>query len=155
MKYRLGYDYVFIPNEPFSYKGDVMSSMSVYVLFKVFDEKGQERLFESEGLEDQRLSLKNGESCYLTNLVKCSFDKESIVSFERNHSLLENSGYTIQWEIDAYSKDVGVGFAEAQEISPEEFMDIMTQYLDLFDNTDNYPAQSTSYFTEKVLVPNE
>lgn len=155
MKYRLGYDYVFIPNVPLSYKGDVMSSMSVYVLFKVFDEKGQERLFESEELEDQRLSLKNGKSCYLTNLVRCSFDKEHILSFERNHSLLEDSGYTVQWEIDSYSKDVGIGFAEAQEISKEEFMDIMTQHLDLFQNTDNDPAQSTSYFTEKVLVPKE
>ncbi|MGR5978655.1 hypothetical protein ACT7DJ_12780, partial [Bacillus cereus] len=58
VKYRLGYDYVFIPNEPIAYKGEDVSSMSVYVLFQVLDENGQERLFESEELEDQRLSLK-------------------------------------------------------------------------------------------------
>ncbi|MBG9580424.1 hypothetical protein ABE42_14705, partial [Bacillus thuringiensis] len=73
-----------MPNEPIVHKGEDVSSMSVYVLFQVFDENGQERLFESEELEDQRLSLKNGESCYLTNLVRCSFDKETMLSFERN-----------------------------------------------------------------------
>ncbi|MGX5575151.1 hypothetical protein ACWKTS_28060 [Bacillus toyonensis] len=45
MRYRLGYDYVFIPNEPIVYKGEDVSSMSVDVLFQVFDENGQERLF--------------------------------------------------------------------------------------------------------------
>ncbi|MGR5978681.1 hypothetical protein ACT7DJ_12915 [Bacillus cereus] len=51
VKYRLGYDYVFIPNEPIAYKGEDVSSMSVYVLFQVLDENGQERLFESEELD--------------------------------------------------------------------------------------------------------
>ncbi|KIQ91327.1 hypothetical protein RW25_06015 [Bacillus sp. L_1B0_8] len=152
VKYRLGYDYVFIPNEPIAYKGEDVSSMSVYVLFQVFDENGQERLFESEELEDQRLSLKNGESCYLTNLVRCSFDKETILSFERNQSVLKDSGYTIEWTIDSYSKDVGIGFAEAQEISKEEWMDMMVQYRELFDNRDNESAQSVAYFTEEVTV---
>ncbi|WP_336458154.1 hypothetical protein [Bacillus cereus] len=107
---------------------------------------------KSEELEDQRLSLKNGESCYLTNLVRCSFDKETILSFERNQSVLKDSGYTIEWTIDSYSKDVGIGFAEAQEISKEEWMDMMVQYRELFDNRDNESAQSVAYFTEEVTV---
>ncbi|MGR5993031.1 hypothetical protein ACT7C9_00525 [Bacillus cereus] len=58
VKYRLGYDYVFIPNKPIIYKEEDISSMSVDVLFQVFDEKGQERLFEGKELTDQRLLLK-------------------------------------------------------------------------------------------------
>ncbi|MGR5966605.1 hypothetical protein ACT7DB_30750 [Bacillus cereus] len=152
MRYRLGYDYVFIPNEPIVYKGEDVSSMSVDVLFQVFDENGQERLFEGKELTDQRLLLKNGSSCYLTELVRCSFDKETILSFERNQRLLEGSGYTIEWAIDSYAKAVGIGYSEAQEMSKEEWMDMMVQYRELFDNRDNESAQSVAYFTEKVTV---
>jgi hypothetical protein len=152
VKYRLGYDYVFIPNEPIVNKGEDVSSMSVDVLFQVFDENGQERLFEGkELLTDQRLLLKNGATCYLTDLVRCSFDKETILSFERNQQLLKGSGYTIEWTIDSYAKAVGIGYAEAQEISKEEWMDMMVHYRELFDNRDNYSAQSCAYFTKKVL----
>ncbi|MGH0792196.1 hypothetical protein ACQVTU_32225 [Bacillus cereus] len=151
VKYRLGYDYVFIPNKPIIYKEEDISSMSVDVLFQVFDEKGQERLFEGKELTDQSLLLKNGESCYLTDLVRCSFDKEAIVSFERNQRLLEGSGYTIEWKIDSYAKAVGIGYSEAQEISKEEWMGLMVDYRELFDNRDNESAQSCAYFTEKVL----
>ncbi|HDW3055149.1 TPA: hypothetical protein RMI67_002777 [Bacillus cereus] len=152
VKYRLGYDYVFIPNESIVYKGEDVSSMSVDVLFQVFDESGQERLFEGKELTDQRLLLKNGSSCYLTELVRCSFDKETILSFERNQRLLEGSGYTIEWAIDSYAKAVGIGYSEAQEMSKEEWMDMMVQYRELFDNRDNESAQSCAYFTEKVTV---
>ncbi|OUB41260.1 hypothetical protein [Bacillus thuringiensis] len=152
VKYRLGYDYVFIPNEPIVYKGEDVSSMSVDVLFQVFDESGQERLFEGKELTDQRLLLKNGSSCYLTELVRCSFDKETILSFERNQRLLEGSGYTIEWTIDSYAKAVGIGYSEAQEMSKEEWMGLMRGYRELFDNRDNDSAQSCAYFTEKVTV---
>ncbi|UIJ69882.1 hypothetical protein LW858_31585 (plasmid) [Bacillus cereus] len=73
MKYRLGYDYVFIPNEPIVNKGEDVSSMSVDVLFQVFDENGQERLFEGKELTDQRLLLKNGATCYLTGNYSATF----------------------------------------------------------------------------------
>ncbi|OTW46866.1 hypothetical protein BK703_33200 [Bacillus thuringiensis serovar silo] len=151
MKYRLGYDYVFIPSQPIIYKEEDISSMSVHVLFQVFDENGQERLFEDQELTEQRLFLKNGESCYLTDIVRCSFDKETILSFERNQRLLEDSGYTVNWRIDAYFKDIGIVYAKGQEISKEEWMNMMVHYRELFDNRDNYSAQSCAYFTEKVL----
>lgn len=57
VKYRLGYDYVFISSEPIVYKGEEVSSMSLDVLFRVFDENGQERLFDGKELTDQRLLL--------------------------------------------------------------------------------------------------
>ncbi|MGR5969855.1 hypothetical protein ACT7C1_24520 [Bacillus paranthracis] len=99
VKYRLGYDYVFIPNEPIVTKGEDVSSMSVHVLFQVFDENGQERLFEGSGIDRATSFLKKmGQSCYLTDLVRCSFDKETILSFERNQRLLEGSGYTVELE---------------------------------------------------------
>ncbi|PFR33450.1 hypothetical protein COK29_34070, partial [Bacillus cereus] len=87
---------------------------------------------------------------YLTDLLNCSFDRNNILKFKPNRSLLENSGYTIQWEIDSYTKDLGVGFVEPKCVPEEEFMDIMKNHIHLFDCSDNYPTQSCSYFTQEV-----
>ncbi|WP_309566482.1 hypothetical protein [Bacillus thuringiensis] len=148
-KYRLGYDYVFLA-DTFTYKGLLISTMSVNVLFKVFDNKGNEKLFESNELNDQKLHLENGHSCYLTTLIKCYFDRKNILNFEPNISLLKDSGYTIHWEIDSYDKGVGECFVESENVSEEEFMNIMKKHIDQFDSSDNYPAQSCAYFTQEV-----
>jgi len=151
-KYRLGYDYLFLPSESFNYKDDFIGSMSVNVIFKVFDGEGNEKLFESEELNDQKLYFGNDNSCYLTNLIRCSFDRENIIHFEPNIQLIQKSGYTLQWEIDFYTKDLDEGILEPKLISRDEFMDIMKNNIDLFDNRDNYPAQSTSYFTQEQKI---
>ncbi|MFP3414331.1 hypothetical protein SB773_22520 [Bacillus sp. SIMBA_074] len=151
-KYRLGYDYLFLAGKSFSYKDDFIGSMSVNVLFKVFDDVGNEQLFESEELNDQRLYFKNGNSCYLTDLISCSIDIENILNFKPNIPLLIESGYSLQWEIDFYTKDLDEGILEPKEISEDEFMDIMKNNMDLFDNVDNYPAQSISYFTREHTI---
>uniref|UniRef100_UPI003F496215 hypothetical protein n=1 Tax=Bacillus multifaciens TaxID=3068506 RepID=UPI003F496215 len=151
-KYRLGYDYLFLASESFSYKDDYIGAMAVNVLFKVFDSEGNEKLFESEELSDQKLYFENGNSCYLTDLIRCSTDRENILNFEPNILLIKQSGYTLQWEIDSYEKDLDEGILEPKKISEDEFMDIMKNNIDLFDNIDNYPAQSCSYFTQEYTI---
>ncbi|PEK58834.1 hypothetical protein CN593_29310 [Bacillus pseudomycoides] len=151
-KYRLGYDYLFLASKSFSYKGDYIGSMSVDVFFKVFDGEGNEKLFESEELNDQKLYFENGNSRYLTDLIRCSIDRENILNFEPNILLIQQSGYTLKWEIDSYTKDLDEGILEPKIISHDEFMDIIKNNIDLFDNPDNYPAQSTAYFTQEVTI---
>ncbi|PFM65440.1 hypothetical protein COJ48_06215 [Bacillus cereus] len=148
MKYRLGYDRVFLPRESFSYKGDLIGSTSIGILFKIFDDKGNEKLFD---LEEPTLNLKNGESCYVSHLIDCYFDRDTILKIEPDVRLLKESGYaSVQWEIVDYTKDIDKGIFEPEMISEEEFMDIMKTHIDLFDVSDNYPAQNTSYFTREV-----
>ncbi|OQR53187.1 hypothetical protein [Bacillus sp. CDB3] len=151
-KYRLGYDYLFLPSKSFSYKSDYLGSMSINVLFKVFDGEGNEKLFESEELNDQKLYFENGNSCYLTNLISCSFDRENILNFEPNILWIKQCDYQIEWEIDFYTKDLDEGILEPKNISEAEFMDIMKSNIDLFDNIDNYPTQNTSYFTQECTI---
>lgn len=43
-----------------------------------------------------------------------------------------------------------VFIVEPETISEEEFMDIMKNHIDLFDVSDNYPTQTTSYITREV-----
>ncbi|WP_255287363.1 hypothetical protein [Bacillus pseudomycoides] len=151
-KYRLGYDYLFLPSKSFYYKDDFIGSMSINVMFKVFDDKGNENLFESEELNDQKLYFENGNSCYLTDLIRCSFERVNILNFEPNIKLLKYCDYSLQWEIDSYTKDLDEGILEPKLISGDEFMDIMKNNIDLFDNSDNNLAQSTSYFTQEHTI---
>lgn len=149
-QYRLGYDFLFSPKESFSYKGDFIGAMAVNVLFKVFDTDGQEILFESDELKDQKLYFDDG-SCYLSDLIICSFDKESILNFEPNISLLKKLKGTVQWEIDSYTKDIDEGILEPEWITKATFTEIMKNNIDTFDNRNNRSAQTTSYFTQEVM----
>ena len=157
-KYRLGYDFLFLPNRTFKYKGELIGGTSIMVLFKVYDMNGNEILFETEGeeLKEQTIKLKNGEECYLSDLFYCSFDKEL---FEDNQTFdfsptinVIISNCRIAMEIHSYTKDIEVKkvILEPENIDREEFNDIMLNNLERFDVTDNKPAQSCSYIAVEV-----
>ncbi|OBZ15835.1 hypothetical protein A8L34_27695 [Bacillus sp. FJAT-27264] len=150
-KYRLGYDFVFITGGSFHYKDDFIGAMSVYVLFKVFNANGEELFFESDELKEQKLYFEGG-SCYVSSLLSCSFDTKNILNFNPNTPLLEKfkGELKIQWEIDGYTKDIDEGILEPKFISESEFMDIMKNNINAFNISDNYSAQSTSYFTQEA-----
>lgn len=155
-KYRIGYDYLFLPKKSFMYKGDLIGATSITILFKILDVEGNEILFETTGneLKEQTLKLKNGEECYLCDLFKCYFDKE-LFKESNNFDFVPTihvikSSYSVSFEIYSYTKDIDNGILEATEIDRNEFIDIMENHLDLFDTTDNKPAQSTSYVTEEI-----
>ncbi|WP_283690475.1 hypothetical protein [Clostridium perfringens] len=157
-KYRLGYDYLFLPKKPFMYKGDLIGGTSIMVLFKVYDMEGNEILFESEEgeLKEQKLKLRNGEECYLCDLFYCCFDKEL---FKENKTFdfsptmnVIMSNCRVAMTIISYTKDLKIKnfILEPVQIEDKEFNDIMLNNLDLFDVTDNKPAQSTSYIAQEI-----
>lgn len=150
-KYRLGYDYLFLPSESITYKNDLISDMSITVLFKIYNDNGNEKLFASDELEDQSILLKNGKSCYLNDFINCVFDKENIFEFQPNLPLIKELEGSLSWEIVCYEKGLGEGIVETKLISEKEFIDIMRNHMALFDNSDNYPTQTTSYITKEII----
>ena len=143
-KYRLGYDYLFLPKRTFKYKGDLIGGISIMVLFKIYDVNGNEILFETKGEE-----LKE-------QTIKCSFDKEL---FKENQTFdfsptmnVIMSNCRIAMEIHSYTKDIEVRkvILEPENIDREEFNDILLNNLELFDVTDNKPAQSCSYIAVEI-----
>lgn len=155
-KYRLGYDYVFLPKKSFEYKGDKIGSMSIIVLFKIFDIEGNEILFETkeEKLKEKPLKLVNGEKYYLCDLFKCCFNKElfrksKTFNFIPTKKIIIDN-YIVVMDINFYTKDIDKDISEPVQIEEKEFNDIMLKNLDLFNVSDNKPAQSTSYITEEV-----
>ena len=157
-KYRLGYDFLFLPNRTFKYKGELIGGTSITVLFKIYDIDGNEILFETEEeeLKEQTLKLKNGEECYLCDLFYCSFDKEKFKedqTFDFSPTMnVIMSTCRIAMEIHSYTKDIEVRkvILKPENIDKEEFNDIMLNNLERFDVTDNKPAQSCSYIAVEV-----
>ena len=157
-KYRLGYDFLFLPNRTFKYKGELIGGTSITVLFKIYDIDGNEILFETEEeeLKEQTLKLKNGEECYLCDLFYCSFDKEKFkedqtFDFRPTMNVIM-SNCRIAMDIHSYTKDIEVRrvILEPENIDREEFNDIMLNNLERFDVTDNKSAQSCSYIAVEV-----
>ncbi|WP_240504005.1 hypothetical protein [Bacillus licheniformis] len=56
----------------------------------------------------------------------------------------------MKWEIDSYTKDIDKGILEPKLITEAEFMDIMKNNMDTFDNSNNRSAQTTAYFTQEL-----
>ncbi|MDM0612416.1 hypothetical protein QTH09_15485 [Clostridium perfringens] len=156
-RYRLGYDYVFIPKKTFKYENDLIASTSILVLFKIYDINGNEILFETneEELKEQKLSLRNGDECYLCDLFKCYFNifktSSSNPPFDfMPTEYLFKSGYVVNFTIIKYTKDINTEISEPILIDEKEFVDIMKKNLDLFDVSDNKPAQSIAYIAVEV-----
>jgi len=62
------------------------------------------------------------------------------------------SGYLVNFSIIKYTKDINtkIFISEQILIDEKEFVDIMKKNLDLFDVSDNKPAQSCSYIAVEV-----
>ncbi len=168
-KYRLGYDYLFVAKEPFEWNGRLIGSLSISVLFQVYESDGKEILFDDKDLKEQKIKLDNGQSCYISNLIKCSIDtnNSNIFVFEPTLTKINYCSKDISFTFKDYSMDE-VTLCQDQEliqlfnrplticepisISEKEFLTILKVHLDLFDNSNNKPVQIPSYFIEEVEV---
>ena len=152
--YKQGYDYLFLPDKNFHHQSDYIGSMAVYVTIEVAVD-GETVTFEtnSDVMEEQKVDCPNGDSIYLVDLIQCFFHKDKVYDFAVNIPLFRESGFSsIQWTVIGYAKDIVKNkyFVEAVYIEEKEFMDIMRNHLALFDNSDNYPTQNTSFFSEEI-----
>lgn len=158
-QYRLGYDYFFIPNDSFEYKNELIGGLSLNIMFKIYFD-GEEMLFGSDELRDQEFVFgkEKGETCYLSELIICSYSSKNGLTIEPNLRLInqirllnENKRFSMAWEVDSYTKDIDKGiFLEPKFIKENEFYDILNNHKSLFDNLDNRSAQNTSYSAEEI-----
>lgn len=181
-KYRLGYDNVLLAHPPIEKGKELILGLALMIKYRLYDiESGLEILFNKK---DQDIGKKvsyifaYGNSTYadlggwyLSNFLACSFDKNSnnYLTFKMvNTEILKQMGFRLEYEIVAYYKDIlgePITFenqilpcAEPQEITKEEFYDIIKNNIENFDNEDNKIAQSTSYgafLVEEENIENE
>lgn len=153
-KYRLGYEYAFIPKRSFRHKDDAIDSISITILFNIYDTAGNEILFESEGEEfrEQKIKLENIGEYYLFELLECFFhealiDEYHLFRFIPSIQLIE-SGYMLSFEVSKFKKDIILndGFTKSIEIEEAEFNEIIERNLGIFKNK----TRVKSYITQEA-----
>jgi len=150
-RYRQGYDYLFLPNKYLIEKNEMIGALCICVLIKVFDKSGNEIVFETENEpKEQRIKTDKRFSKYLSDFFECSFNKDNLFSFAQTR-FVRNSKFTISYEIHHYDKNILKDSGLVPEfIEKVEFENLFRKNIALFDNPDNYSAQTTSWFWEEV-----
>lgn len=150
-KYRLGYDYLFLASPPFEYKGEIIGSISINVIFKVCGKGGEEFTYKED--KDHRIYLTVNKDVYAYQLFNCRIDWNNLFVLEPRLDLQRPLG-KVTYSVVGYTKEVQDSIdscmMESVEISKGEFEEILRCNFEKFDNSDNKSAQNTSYFTQEI-----
>lgn len=149
-KYRLAYENLFLPNDDsgINYNDENITNISIYMLFKIIDKStGNEVYFHDEDLVNQKLEYVSGEYCYVNNYYKCVVDEKETYKMIPDEELLKKSDYSVLYEIGDCIKWVG---SDPIVINHDEFVDILKNNFAKFNNSNNKPTQSTSYYIVEV-----
>ena len=152
-KYRLCYDYYFLPSDPNNgadFKSEKIAGIDLMVRFKVF-ENGEEIFFKDEKAIFS--SANTNKKYWIPNFIQCHYEPES-KSFKFSKNLyafqlaeFEGKQFSFEYKPLYYSKDV-IGSKYLINISAEEFNEIL-KTCD-FDTTDNKPAQNLAYCLKEI-----
>ena len=164
-QYKLGYSNLIIVNSIINSKkyGKIVAleSMNVY---EVISLKSGKEVFFSEPNKDFPIGEINGKKLYIPDLVNVVFNRNSSRYLQTRYSnlqLLTALGYIIKVKSDESSYRVqilngqfnenGIPYAELINISEKEFLNIIKENINNFDNEDNKPVKMPSFKTYEVL----
>ena len=154
-KYRLSYDRHLITSskydDGFDYKGEHIMGLSIYFEISVF-EGDKEVFFTSQDGEEpeERFDFDANDSpiifhSYLSDAFDFYVDPSEKLGYRMELSnVAKDSKYDFKIKPDDACKWVD-SFGNPVIITPEEFVDILTNNIAIFDISSNQPAQCCSY----------
>lgn len=161
-QYRMAYDALFnYWGESLFFHEKKVAGTDVFFQFSVF--KGESELYfgkEEEPLDISALKIQwNGtikKKIWLIDLIDCSVDKEQGFCVRETEiaKRLRKGGYSflykpIEFLIDVFENENEV-CSYPITVDKTTFINFITNNYEGFDNTDNYHAQSTAYFSIEV-----
>ena len=182
---RLGYRQKFVPKKfILKYGSEKIKKLSVMIKYRLYSKKtGLEILFEknknyindsikidiSENVSENENANENKEFTFqtlkkktITDFITCSFDKKNLINIVVNEKELADLGYELEYEIIYYFKNVLDDKKINEEfvltlISKDEFEKIIKENIEEFDNSNNYPTQTTGFeiYDKKEILENE
>ena len=182
---RLGYRQKFVPKKfILKYGSEKIKNLSVMIKYRLYSKKtGLEILFEknknyindsikidiSENVSENENANENKEFTFqtlkkktITEFINCSFDKKNLINIVVNEKELADLGYELEYEIIYYFKNVLDDKKINEEfvltlISKDEFEKIIKENIEEFDNSNNYPTQTTGFeiYDKKEILENE
>lgn len=184
---RLGYRQKFVPKKfILKYGSEIIKSLSIMIKYRLYSKKtGLEILFEknkdyindsikieiSENVsenanenvsENKEFIFQTLKKKVITDFINCSFDKKNLINIVINEKELADLGYELEYEIIYYFKNVLDDKKINEEfvltlISKDEFEKIIKENIEEFDNSNNYPTQTTGFeiYDKKEILENE
>lgn len=159
-QYKLGYSNLVVTESIIDSKkyGKIIAleSMNIY---EVISLKTGKEVFFPEPNKDFPIAEINGEKLYIPNLVDVVFNRNSskyLQSRYNNFQLLTALGYIIKAKNDENLYQVHIltdkhDEIELIDISEKEFLNIIKENINNFDNEDNKPVKMPSFKTYEVL----
>lgn len=168
---RLGYRQKFVPKKfLLKYGSEKIKNLSIMIKYRLFSKKtGLEILFEknkdyindsikidiSENVSEnvnknKEFTFQTLKKKVITDFINCSFDKKNLINILVNKKELADLGYELEYEIIYYFKNVLDDKKINEEfvltlISKDEFEKIIKENIEEFDNSNNYPTQTTGF----------
>lgn len=184
---RLGYRQKFVPKKfILKYGNEKIKNLSIMIKYRLYSKKtGLEILFEknrdyindsikidiSENVsenanenvsENKEFTFQTLKKKVITDFINCSFDKKNLINIVINEKELADLGYELEYEIIYYFKNVLDDKKINEEfvltlISKDEFEKIIKENIEEFDNSNNYPTQTTGFeiYDKKEILENE
>lgn len=180
---RLGYRQKFVPKKfLLKYGNEKIKSLLIMIKYRLYSKKtGLEILFEknkdyindsikidinenvSENVsENKEFTFQTLKKKTITDFISCSFDKKNLINIVVNEKELADLGYELEYEIIYYFKNVFDDKKINEEfvltlISKDEFEKIIKENIEEFDNSNNYPTQTTGFeiYDKKEILENE
>jgi len=180
---RLGYRQKFVPKKfLLKYGGEKIKNLSIMIKYRLYSKKtGLEILFEknrdyindsikidiSENVSEnvnknKEFTFQTLKKKVITDFINCSFDKKNLINIVVNEKELADLGYELEYEIIYYFKNVLDDKKINEEfvltlISKDEFEKIIKENIEEFDNSNNYPTQTTGFeiYDKKEILENE
>ena len=176
---RLGYRQKFVPKKfILKYGSEKIKNLSVMIKYRLYSKKtGLEILFEknkdyindsikidiSENTnENEKITFQTLKKKVITDFINCSFDKKNLINIVVNEKELAELGYELEYEIIYYFKNVLDNKKINEEfvltlISKDEFEKIIKENIEEFDNSNNYPTQTTGFeiYDKTEILENE
>lgn len=164
---RLGYRQKFVPKKfLLKYGNEKIKNLLIMIKYRLYSKKtGFEILFEknkdyindsikidiSENTnENKEFTFQTLKKKAITDFINCSFDKKNLINIVVNEKELADLGYELEYEIIYYFKNVFDDKKINEEfvltlISKDEFEKIIKENIEEFDNSNNYPIQTTGF----------
>lgn len=144
--YRIAYDRLFLPNninDGFVYKNEQILDISIDFIFIIVNkESRKEYLFQSNEDQDQKIQYTKNKWCYVDEFYRCSVDPVNGYKLELNQEMDNESIFNVSYEIGICCKNIN---DTPVVISYKEFIDILKNNYEQFNNSNNKPTQCLAY----------
>lgn len=143
-RYRICYDKMIVAHGELKINGHLCGGLAAYLEYQVFDKSTGDEIFFTCGDDEEPSEQKVCEH-YLNDFYDLAYDKDSGFTIIPAEELKNLKDCEVKYRLSMFAKSIDIndnGLYEDVSISEEQFIKILKENRESFDNADNNYAQS-------------